>query len=209
MEEIYTKGFKTWLENNDKKLLILIHPDCVVEEGEDTMNQYDVLLKNHAGRFDYVITHLFWPKFVIEGSRYSEQIKKILTTVRGVSDEVIERDNERCSYSQSIPDYLINNPGVTVYMAGGYEDNCLWISYAKLFRNLSDILKEGEHQVFWYRPLIFQDSGHGLKGTKQYKTFDSDYVQHQRQWKDSALNRVSLNFHPDMVDYRNENIKEI
>lgn len=206
----YMESFKTWLENNEKKLLILVHPDCVVEEGKDAANEYETLLRNHVGRFDYVITHLFYPKNYKDWmqkdspERYS-QIQKIRETVSSFSHEVIEAEKERCSYSQNIPDYLITNPGVTVYMAGGYEDNCLWTSYVRLFRSLHDVLREGNHMVYWYRPLIFQDAGHGLRGTKKYPEFDPEEIQMDRENPQHVPDRGALRFHPDKVNYGENN----
>lgn len=206
----YMEGFKTWLENNEKKILILVHPDCVTEVSESAANEYDALLRNHLGRFDYVITHLFYSKNYTDwmqkdsSERYS-QIQKIRETVRSFSHEVIEAENERCSYNQNIPDYLIDNPGVTVYMAGGYEDNCLWTSYIRLFRGLHDVLREGNHMVYWYRPLIFQDMGHGLQGTKKYPTLDPEEIQMDRERPELVPDRGALRFHPDKVNYKENN----
>jgi hypothetical protein len=200
-------SFKMWLENNEKKLLILVHPDCVAEVGESATNEYEMLLKNHTGRFDYVITHLFYPDgYATSSPERHKQIQKIQSTVRSLSDEVIEAGRERCSYSQNIPDYLINNPGVTVYMAGGYEDNCLWTSYIRLFRGLHDVLREGNHGVYWYRPLIFQDAGHGLQGTKKYRSLDPEEIQMDRENPQNVPDRGALRFHPDKVRYRENNL---
>lgn len=207
----YTESFKTWLENNEKKLLILVHPDCVTEVSESVTNEYEALLKNHTGRFDYVITHLFYPKNYTDWMQKDsperhDQIQRIRETVRSFSNEVIEAEKERCSYSQNIPDYLINNPGVTVYMAGGYEDNCLWTSYIRLFRSLHDVLREGNHGVYWYRPLIFQDTGHGLQGTKKYRSPDPEEIQIDRESHQNVPDRGALGFHPDKVRYRENNL---
>jgi hypothetical protein len=200
-------NFKIWLENNEKKLLILVHPDCVVEVGEHTTNEYETLLKNHAGRFDYVITHLFYPKNYTDTLRKNNlerynQIKRLWEVVRNFSHEVIDAENEKCSYNQNIPDYLITNPGVTVYMAGGYEDNCLWTSYIRLFRSLRDVLQEGNHVVYWYRPLIFQDAGHGLSGNKKYPEFDPEEIRMDSENPENVSDRGALRFHPDKVRYQ-------
>lgn len=200
-------NFKLWLENNEKKLLILVHPDCITEVGLDTTNEYEALLKNHIGRFDYVITHMFYPKnYTDDMQKYSpnryNQIQRIRETVKSFSHEMIEAEKERCSYSQNIPDYLITNPGVTVYMAGGYEDNCLWTSYVRLFRGLHDVLKEGSHMVYWYRPLIFQDAGHGLSGKKRYPEVDPEEIRMDRENPQNVPDYGALRFHPDKVRYR-------
>ncbi|NBP03562.1 MAG: hypothetical protein EBU90_26405 [Proteobacteria bacterium] len=207
-------SFKKWLENNEKKMLILVHPDCVTEVSESTTNEYDALLKNHIGRFDYVITHLFYPKNYTDWMQKDSperfaSIQKIRETVRGLSNEVIEAERERCSYGQNIPDYLINNPGVMVYMAGGYEDNCLWTSYIRLFSSLHDVLREGNHGVYWYRPLIFQDTGHGLQGTKKYRSLDPEEIQMDRERPELVPDRGALRFHPDKVNYRNEALEQL
>lgn len=196
-----------------KNLLILIHPDCIAEVSESATNEYDALLKNHLGRFDYIITHLFHSKDYADSlqkrnPKRHDQIQKIRLTVGSASNEAIESESEKCSYSKNIPDYLIMNPGVTVYMAGGYEDNCLWASYIRLFKSLHDVLHEGGHRVYWYRPLIFQDMGHGLRGTKPYPKVDPDEIRMDRENPQHVSDRGALRFHPDKVDYGEPSFKE-
>jgi hypothetical protein len=39
----YTESFKTWLENNEKKLLILVHSDYITEVSESATNEPEML----------------------------------------------------------------------------------------------------------------------------------------------------------------------
>lgn len=184
--------FKLWLESNNKKLLLLIHPDCIAENGPDKAKNYQSLLKQHVSKFDHVITHAFysgedWIKHSIWEDDWKVAFYELYNTIKSISDHFLynSKDIYGCSYSSQLPDYLIDNPNTEIYMAGGYEDNCLWISYKLLFEQLDWMLRENSVSVFYYKPLIFSHP----------RTYQSQKFQdYEKTWGD---------FHPDKVKYKN------
>jgi hypothetical protein len=158
--------FKTWLENNnEKKVLILIHPDCIYELGLEQTKRYTNLLEQHCKQFDYVITHAFlseqfedWLTPAKIPDEYKIAVRLIRHTAQKNSHLFLynSRDLYGCSYAQELPDYLIENDNVTLYMAGGYERNCLLVSYQELIKRLGWLLKEKNIKIQSYGPLVFQ-----------------------------------------------------
>jgi len=198
------KTFKKWLysEGAGKNLLILIHPDCVSELGDEACSEYSNKIKNYTSRFDYIISHLFWPKNVVEdranrSGQRNVALDEIIATVRSVSDVVTPQNGPKdCTYNRELPDYLINNENVNVFMAGGYEDNCLWHSYIDLFEKLGWLLRERNISVQWYSPLIFQAKD------KELKPRDDDEVALHREKPELAKDRAVFgNFDRRKVDY--------
>jgi hypothetical protein len=155
--------------------LVLIHPDCIYEVGAEQAFRYIDLLDKHCPLFDYVITHAFlseqyedWLKTSLMDENRKEAIRSLRKAIYRNSSKVIynSRDLYGCSYAKELPDYLIDNENITIYMAGGYERNCLLISYEELFKRLVWLLKEKNISVESYSPLVFQTfEGNGLERT--------------------------------------------
>lgn len=181
------KNFKEWLysESFGKNILLLIHPDCVSELGVEACAEYSNKIKLYSQQFDYVISHLFWPKSVIKDQshksmEYIKALDEIISTVRSVSDVVTpQRGPDDCTYNHELPDYLINNDGVSIFMAGGYEDNCLWHSYVNLFKKLDWLLKEKNVTVQWYESLIFRANNYKAQNLPDEEVqFDRANIKH-------------------------------
>jgi hypothetical protein len=197
--------FNLFEQMNKKKLLLLIHPDCCIEVGKEEAIQYITLLKQQAPLFDYVITHMFFTDEYSYGWN-DEEIKKVdkelRSTVKSISNIAVKRDGYGCSYGQELPDYLMDNPNTDIYMSGGYEHNCLWISYKRLFEKLDWLLKEQNHSVYYYKPLLFHTKlnvGKGLGGRKEYPP-----LQHGPDDWEKKNPQYARDFHPDKVTYKDE-----
>lgn len=193
------KTFRQWLysENSGKNLLLLIHPDCVFELGVEACIGYTNKINSHVQRFDYVISHLFWPEAMINYMKSKRSLEesrvldKIIETVKLASDVVTpQRGPDDCTYNRELPEYLMENDGVNVFMAGGYEDNCLWRAYVDMFKKLDWLLREKNIVVQWYEPLIF-----GAKDSK-VQSLPDDEVQFDR------ANLKSVDARPATFDRR-------
>lgn len=190
--------FKNWLESDNNKLMILVHPDCCVELGAEAVIEYTNLLKQHLPRFDYVITHFFIPDGRPWSNYWDDQMKEahisLVETIKSLSNVAVSRNTYACSYDKELPDYLIENPNTTIYMAGGYEANCLWMSYQRLFVKLKWLMDEQNHQVYYYKPLIYTTREYGgLNRNRDYMK-PQDY----NDFSTSKVNYVSDLHLPNM-----------
>lgn len=192
--------FKKWLENSGspRKMLILIHPDCVPELGEQATHAYIQKLTTHAPLFDYVVVHPFLSGIEwLDRSTHREEIKQAYRDIYAVDQKIADvyrhdpRDMYSCTYSREVADYLVENPDTEVYMGGGYESNCLWIAYKKLFEKLGWLMSENKTKVTYYKPLIFaiRELG-GIDRSYQYPP--KKIQDYDKTWGD---------FHPAKVDY--------
>jgi hypothetical protein len=183
------KNFLENSENNKKRILVLIHPECCAELGPDQAKKYVESLTRDSNKFDYIITHAFtsssdW----VDNSILSNESKEAWKILRKVSESISDvflwnpKDMYGCSYSKELPDYLIENPESEIYMAGGYESNCLWIAYRQLFEKLNWVLKENKTKVHYYKPLIFTNKISG-------------YAYPEPRYRDD--------FHPSKISYKN------
>lgn len=151
-------------------MLILVHPDCCIEVGADAAKRYTELLREHLPKFDYVISHMFldgrpWSHSWDEGKiRAHDELYNLVKRLSNVAMHD-PRNLYSCSYDKELPDFLIENQDTNVYMSGGYEGNCLWISYQRLFEKLGWLLKENGQKVSYYKPLLFHP---GELGTGEY-----------------------------------------
>lgn len=186
-----------FLESRNKNILLLIHPDCVFELGVDNCIEYEEKVKNHYKKFDYIISHLFWPESMvnyIRNKRTKEEsaaLDKIINTIKFVSNVTTPQNGpDSCTYDQELPDYLIDNENVNIFMAGGYEDNCLWRAYIEMFKKLDFLIKEKNTSVLWYDPLIFRAKYH------KTQSLPDEEVQFDR------LNLKSVDPRPSTFDRR-------
>lgn len=185
-----------------QKLLILIHPDCISEVGANEAAQYTKLLQQHLPKFNYVITHLFFPDDRPWSNSWDQQQiaahRELFETIKRFSVALHNtKDIYGTSYDKELPDFLIENPNTDIYMAGGYESNCLWRSYLLLFQKMNWLLKEQGHKVSYYTPLIFTDRhGGGLARTTKYPPRKEQYPFNPNHvgWNDE--------FHPEKVNYK-------
>jgi len=146
-----------------KKLLLLVHPDIVFEMSTNSMQSYYKRIEDEVGRFDHVITHLFYsPEFnpewlskdVVHNNIFSNFMKMLRR-----NSHVIKWDNPRfmASIKQELPYYLIDHPGTTVYLAGGYKDLCVKATDEMMRDKIGSIIKDTEASVVCYEPLLIKD----------------------------------------------------
>lgn len=169
-------------------ILILVHPDCLSEQYIFTPEQsggYLEKLEEHLPKFDYVIVMRMdrVNKEWIEGVK-SPQIKqhfyKLEEIVNQHADlQVTDNDLGKTALNKEIGDFLLENPNSTVYLSGGYQDNCLRDVAANLVSELGDFLKELDIKVRVYKPLVYYYSrGLGFEELKEaHPWWDVDWIE--------------------------------
>ena len=161
--------------NQSKKLLLLVHPDIVFEPGNvDFIRRYIDRLREHMPTFDYVITHKFFSDAapeIIDNIRNNIDLWNELMEVLEAKSDWIKRDYKfSVSFSDALPDYLIENEGTEIWLGGGYEKLCVADTRKTLLRNLGDILDEtGTSIAGCYAPLIITERHNPSFGDKEVK----------------------------------------
>lgn len=143
-----------------KKLLLLVHPDIVFEMSTNNMQYYFKRIEDEVLGFDHVITHLFYspefkPEWLSKDETHNHIFQNFMKMIRRHSD-LVKWDNPRfmASLKEELPYYLIDNPGTTVYLAGGYRDLCVKATHEMMKDKLGSIIRETGASVACYEPLM-------------------------------------------------------
>lgn len=150
---------KTEIKSN-KKLLLLVHPDIVFEMDFNVAQRYYKAIEDDIGRFDYVIVHLFYSDQILQiaprwgwGDNKLNLLKNFLKLLKRDANVVLHDQNYSASFKEELPYYLIDNPGTTVYFAGGYKDLCVKLTQEKMEEILGDIIFSTQTKTACYKPL--------------------------------------------------------
>jgi len=152
--------FENIIDQSPKKLLLLVHPDVVFEISEtEFIESYKNRLEKELSEFDHVITHLMFsseaPKVVTgikDRKKLWDEFKKVLVNK---SDWIGLDHKFSASFSDALPDYLIENEGTQIWLGGGYKDLCVAGTRESLLRSLNDIIElTGASIAGCYAPLI-------------------------------------------------------
>jgi len=147
----------------NKKLLLLVHPDIVFEPGDTKfIRSYIERLQEHMPKFDHVITHKFYSEAapeLIENIGNNIDLWNELMEVLEAGSDWIKRDYKFSgSFSDALPDYLIENEGTEIWLGGGYKKLCVEDTRKALLRSLSDIIEDtGASIAGCYAPLIITE----------------------------------------------------
>lgn len=144
-----------------KKLLLLVHPDIVFEMDFDVAQRYYKAIEDDIGRFDHVIVHLFYSDRVLDAARNlgwgeakQNLYKNFLKLLKRDANVVLHDSKFSASFQHELPFYLIDNPGTTIYFAGGYKDLCVKLTEKALDEKLGDIIKATDTKTTCYKPLL-------------------------------------------------------
>jgi len=188
-----------------KKILILVHPECLVETNSNIFPEYVDRIKNETLNFDRVFSYYYLPSNflnnLIERKEESvriafEEMKKILT----IGNATFERDYDmlETALKNEISEYLILNEGVDVYISGGNQDLCLREACGNFLTILKDEILEFNHSAKVYKPLVYHrrrrkgdeviPGGLGtIYPSKKYIDFDLDSVENEGAWFEGDL----------------------
>jgi hypothetical protein len=165
-----------------KKLLLLVHPDIVFEMSTANMQTYLKRVEDEVLRFDYVITHLFYspefkPEWLSRDPTHNHIFQNFMKMIRRNSN-LIKWDNPRfmASLKQELPYYLIDNPGTTIYLAGGYKDICVKATHEMMNDKLGTIIRDTDTSVVCYQPLMIQSRDSDLGSLKEYTRARGDIL---------------------------------
>jgi hypothetical protein len=161
--------------NQSKKLLLLVHPDIVFEPGNvDFIRRYIDRLREHMPTFDYVITHKFFsdaaPELIDNIGNNIDLWNELMEVLEAGSDWIKRDYKFSISFSDALPDYLIENEGTEIWLGGGYEKLCVADTRKTLLRNLDDIIEEtGASIAGCYAPLIITERHSPSFGDREAK----------------------------------------
>ena len=151
-------------DSNPKRLLVLVHPDCVFEMTETHfIEAYLDRLSSSLDDFDYVITHLMFSKVapeVVSGIKTRLDLWNDFMAVLNSKSDWIGLDKKfSASFNDALPDFLIDNPGTEIYFAGGYQNLCIPDTKKALLSQLKDILRDTDASIKKedFLPLVIKD----------------------------------------------------
>lgn len=132
-------------------LTILVHPDMVIERGLFAAQKYFEKLKQnlsghvftHFGYSDEFSTTLRgWESTFSSDHRIPDLLDELRAFVREKS-AVARFDEPKYSttFTVETPDWIIENKGGLIVLAGGREDNCVRLTIEKLLYELGDIIE--------------------------------------------------------------------
>lgn len=151
------------IDQSPKKLLLLVHPDVVFEISEtEFIESYKRRLEkelSEPSEFDHVITHLMFSPVapeVVSGIKDRKKLWDEFKEVLENKSDWIGLDHKfSASFSDALPDYLIENEGTQIWLGGGYKDLCVAGTRESLLRSLNDIIElTGASIAGCYAPLI-------------------------------------------------------
>lgn len=188
-------------------ILILVHPDCLSEQYSYTPQQAEEYLEKleaHLPKFDYKIiirmerVNQDWLDSLNDNqedvAKQKLHYKKIMEILNKYADmQVLDMSCGKASFANEIGSFLIEHPKSTIYLSGGYQDNCLRLVAQNLTDTLSDLIKELEIKVKTYTPLVFyykKGFGFGNELKEKLPWWDKDWIdQYQKDSKQSTEKR--------------------
>ena len=150
-------------DSNPKRLLVLVHPDCVFEiTNTPFIEEYLNRLSSSLDTFDYVITHLMFSKVapeVVQGIKSRLDLYNDFMALLQSKSNWIGLDKKfSASFNDALPDFLIDHPNTEIWFAGGYQNLCIQDTKKALLSNLKDILKDtSAHIEGDFLPLVIKD----------------------------------------------------
>ena len=226
MEEQLKKLIKFLIKeelSKGKNILLLVHPDIIFENGStDELQKYFKKIQDDVARFDHVITHLFYsPKFEPETFNndytYNEIFKNFLKMLKEESD-VIKFDDPKyqASFSNELPSYLIDNPNSTIFLAGGYANLCVKMTYEMAKEKIGDVILETNTKFVCYLPLLIKYRGERIVeaafNKKLLRNMGYEYVDRNRRiGSDTFIHAKDDNnsrYHKRLIKRINKNLNK-
>lgn len=167
-------------ENIDEgfDLLILIHPDAVIETSKENAKNYLQELKKNIPKFDKVITHfMFSYNFVNMDTTKKLKTYDVLLEIRNYLEKNTEHVHDismgKESFENKIADLLMEKESLNIFIAGGNQDLCLRDSYQNFCSVLDWLVKEQNHSVKIFAPLVYHKKYYGKYDRESNSYLDS------------------------------------
>ena len=139
------------------EVLILVHPDCVIELPVSTIKEYTKRVFSAINKYNTII-HLFFSNGF--GENLSDEKKELYKKLREIlmtADVVMISDHKNMysgSFKKELPDWIIDHKGGTIRIGGGYKDLCVRKT-KEMLSGLGWLLKEQEISVVDDESLTF------------------------------------------------------
>ena len=146
-------------------ILLLVHPDCVPAEpnmiGEQQAEEYLSKLETYLPQFDkLVVFRMHGPirsKWIEEGTENQRALFKRLNVLLSKADlDLFDKDLGLTLFKDELSSFIIDHPDGTLYLAGGYQANCLRHVASNLVSKLGWLFKEQNYKVRVFEPLVFR-----------------------------------------------------
>ena len=156
-------------------VLLLVHPDCLSSDYFFTAKQaekYLGKLEEHLPKFDKLIVfRMHGPvgtKHLEEADEVRRDHFKRLNVLLSKADlDLYDFDLGSSLFNNEISSFIIDNPGGTLYLAGGYQSGCLRQVAHHLAYNIGWLVKEQNYKVRIFEPLVFRfEQGSGPEGRR-------------------------------------------
>jgi hypothetical protein len=150
-----------------KKILILIHPDAVIDRGEDIAKEYLSLLEEHIPKFDAVFVNQFYSDNYHTFGYMKDEIKDVYFEIINYLKNSPNLNNYERDYGDGgkaifegvVLDYIADNSDnrLEIYMSGGNQDLCLLTAHKTFCKTLFGLVKEEDNLSYQiYSPLVYR-----------------------------------------------------
>lgn len=169
--------------NQNNNLLVVIHPESLLETDENLFLKYLSTLKEELIKFDKVLLFQFLSDEYLETSN-SKNLFQDFKSLGDLENVKIIRDYDLLkSYIEKFSEHLIENENLNIYLTGGYQELCFRGACYNFMEMMKDEINEFNHKVILYKPLIFNKKQIGNLSYPAHKTLDDDFsLQDKDAW---------------------------
>ena len=208
-------------------VLILIHPDALMEKGLAPFEEYIEKIRSHQNYFDKVYIYLLFDRNGVYVNRIFENnkdLKKIYEDLLKLeSNKVSIKKGDNQSFALSLNSdemysFFMDNENMDIFISGGYQDMCLRGACDTIFLNLDEHIKAFDHEVFLYKDLVYtsgkrdEEKGVPQIGALNYPSYETTYDNvFPKITKDDSSGKVSWFDKMNVVsedDIKNENLEK-
>jgi len=191
-KSFFTKLYKNIIKVSNaedrERMLILVHPEVIMEQSFELFEDYLNIIKDSIYKFEKVFIYTYFPKGYIDHQiEKSSNPEKSLSIYKEfldlASDNVrISRDKNmlEAAFKEEISEYLIENENLDIFISGGYQELCLRESCNNFFRILTEELRAFDHSVSIYEPLIYSNNQPSKRGNTEIGSML--YPAHKTTW---------------------------
>lgn len=172
-------------------VLILVHPDALMEQNSDLFEEYVEKIKSSVDRFDEVFIYFLFDinglyvNRILERANDPEKLKKIYEDLLNLKSKKIHIEEDKDLLASSFSSdkmylYFMNN-SMNIFISGGFQDSCLRGACNNLFSKLGEHIKEFGHQVSIYKPLVYTSGKRDVEnrvpqiGSLNYPSYETTY----------------------------------
>ncbi len=149
-----------------RQLVLLVHPDCIFEQGEDAFDRYAARISPYL-RDKTVFIHWFYshefPRILSEWESENDHSTKVqfYTHVRSYFAKLADvakwdKGSYGSTFNDELASWIIESPGGLIQIGGGYEDLCVAETARRLGWHLRDELEEMKVKVTVVPALCFR-----------------------------------------------------